>query len=121
MKIKTGRERRIRRHLRVRKRVTGTSQRPRLCVFRSAKHIYAQVVDDASGRTLISASDLDTELRAERDGKQKIAIAKVVGQVVGRRARDAGVTQVVFDRGGFQYHGRVKALADSAREAGLEF
>lgn len=121
MKVKTGRERRIRRHLRVRKRVTGTSQRPRLSVFRSAKHIYAQVVDDTTGRTLISASDLDTELRAERDGKQKIDIAKVVGQAVGRRARDAGVTQVVFDRGGFQYHGRVKALADSAREAGLEF
>lgn len=121
MRVKTARAKRTRRHLRVRKRVHGTSQRPRLSVFRSLTHIYAQVVDDSLGRTIVAASDLDADLRAERDGKPKAEIAKLVGRSVGQRALAAGVTQVVFDRGGFQYHGRVKALAESAREAGLRF
>lgn len=121
MKAKTPRAKRIRRHLRVRKRVNGTAERPRLSVFRSSSHIYAQVVDDSSGRTLVAASDIDPGLRSARDGKQKTEIAKLVGAAIGERARAAGVKRVVFDRGGFQYHGRVKALAESAREAGLEF
>lgn len=121
MEAKTPRAKRIRRHLRVRKRVHGTPERPRLSVFRSLTHIYAQVIDDTSGRTLAAASDLDPDLRAVRDGKHKTELATAVGEVVGQRAIAAGVKKVVFDRGGFQYHGRVKALADSARKAGLEF
>jgi large subunit ribosomal protein L18 len=101
--------------------VNGTSERPRLSVFRSSSHIYAQVVDDTLGRTLVAASDLDATVRPLRAGKQKLDVAKIVGRTIGERASTAGVTKVVFDRGGFQYHGRVKALADSAREAGLEF
>src|SRR6202034_668213 len=108
---------RIRRHLRVRKRVTGDAARPRLVVNRSAKHIFVQVVDDTLGRTLASASTLDASVKsAEGD---KTAKAKLVGALVAERAREAGVTAVVFDRGGYQYHGRVAALADTAREAGL--
>jgi large subunit ribosomal protein L18 len=118
---KTPRAQRIRRHLRVRKRVSGTTERPRLSVFRSSSHIYAQVVDDTTGRTLAAASDVDPELRPQRAGKPKTEVAKLVGAKLGSRASAAGVTQVVFDRGGFQYHGRVKALADSARETGLRF
>ena len=121
MKAKTPRAKRIRRHLRVRKRVNGTTGRPRLSVFRSLVHIYAQVVDDTTGRTLAAASDLDAGLREHRDGKPKTDIAKLVGQAIGERAKAAGVNQVVFDRGGFRYHGRVKALAESARAAGLQF
>jgi large subunit ribosomal protein L18 len=121
MEAKTPRAKRIRRHLRVRRRVQGTPERPRLSVFRSSVHIYAQVVDDTVGRTLVAASDLDPALRSQRDGLKKTDLAKQVGQAIGQRALAAGVTKVVFDRGGFQYHGRVKALADSAREAGLEF
>jgi large subunit ribosomal protein L18 len=121
MKARTARARRVRRHLRVRKRVDGSEQRPRLSVFRSAQHIYAQLIDDSHGKTLVAASDLDAELRSARDGKQKTEIAKLVGQAIGRRAIEAGIRQVVFDRGGFRYHGRVKALADSARESGLQF
>jgi large subunit ribosomal protein L18 len=121
MKAKTPRAKRVRRHLRVRKRVTGTPQRPRLSVFRSLTHIYAQVVDDSSGRTLVAASDIDPGVRPQRAGKPKTEVAKAVGKAIGERATAAGLTRVVFDRGGFQYHGRVKALADSAREAGLEF
>jgi large subunit ribosomal protein L18 len=108
---------RVRRHLRVRKKVAGTTARPRLVVNRSARHIFVQVVDDTVGRTLVSASTLDESIRsAEGD---KTAKAKLVGALVAERARDAGITAVVFDRGGYQYHGRVAALADSAREAGL--
>jgi large subunit ribosomal protein L18 len=108
---------RIRRHLRVRKKVTGTALRPRLVVNRSARHIFVQVVDDTLGRTLVSASTLDETVRsAEGD---KTAKAKLVGELVAERAKNAGITAVVFDRGGYQYHGRVAALADSAREAGL--
>jgi large subunit ribosomal protein L18 len=108
---------RIRRHLRVRKKVTGDAVRPRLVVNRSAKHIFVQVVDDTLGRTLVSASTLDESIRsAEGD---KTAKAKLVGALVAERAKTAGISAVVFDRGGYQYHGRVAALADSAREAGL--
>jgi large subunit ribosomal protein L18 len=121
MKTKTPRAKRIRRHLRVRKRVNGTTERPRLSVFRSLSHIYAQVVDDVTGRTLVAASDIDPSLRGQRSGQAKTAMAKVVGKAIGERATAAGISKVVFDRGGFQYHGRVKALAESAREAGLEF
>ena len=110
---------RTRRHLRVRKRVNGTTARPRLVVFRSARHIYAQVVDDATGRTLVSASTLDEGVRgAEGDKKARAA---AVGRLVAERATAAGVDAVVFDRGGYLYHGRIKALADAAREGGLNF
>jgi large subunit ribosomal protein L18 len=108
---------RIRRHLRVRKNVSGDSARPRLVVNRSAKHIFVQLVDDTVGRTLASASTLDTSIKSA-DG-DKTAKAKLVGTLIAERARDAGIAAVVFDRGGYQYHGRVAALADSAREAGL--
>ncbi len=110
---------RNRRHLRIRKRVMGTPERPRLAVFRSLSHIYAQVIDDVAGTTLAAASDLEADLR-KADGK-KAEVAKQVGTLVAQRAKDAGISQVVFDRGGFIYHGRIKALADGAREAGLSF
>jgi large subunit ribosomal protein L18 len=105
----------------VRTRVEGTPQRPRLCVFRSLKNIYAQIVDDRLGRTLVSASSLDTETRKLTKGGSNIAAAKIVGKAIAERAIAAGVSQVVFDRGGYKYHGRVKTLADAAREAGLKF
>jgi len=108
---------RVRRHLRVRKKVTGSTERPRLVVNRSARHIFAQIVDDTVGRTLASASTLDADIRtAEGD---KTAKAKLVGALLAERAKSAGVSAVVFDRGGYKYHGRVAAIADSAREAGL--
>ena len=109
------------RHLRVRKHIYGTVERPRLNVFRSDKHIYAQVIDDNAGHTLAAASDVDADLRAQAGGVTKTDRAKMVGQLIAQRALDAGIKQVVFDRGGFRYHGRVKALADAAREGGLEF
>ncbi len=114
-------EHRQRVHRRVRTRVEGTGQRPRLCVFRSLNNIYAQLVDDRLGRTLASASSLDKETRKLTKGGGNIAAAKVVGKVIAERAIAAGVSQVVFDRGGYKYHGRVKSLADAAREAGLKF
>jgi large subunit ribosomal protein L18 len=120
-KVKTPREARIRRHRRVRKKVFGTPERPRLAVFRSLKHIYAQVIDDTRGHTLVSASDLEPALRAQRDGKRKTEVAALVGEALARRALEKGITKVVFDRGGFKYHGRVKALAEAARRAGLQF
>jgi len=112
------REQRLRRHARVRKTISGTAQRPPLAVFRSARHISAQVIDDASGRTLAAASTVERGLRASRGGN--VTAASVVGRLVAERARDAGISRVVFDRGGYRYHGRVAALADAAREAGLE-
>jgi large subunit ribosomal protein L18 len=105
----------------MRKRISGTPERPRLCVHRSTRHIRAQVVDDASGRTIVSASSLDKEVRAQIKGGGNIAASKVVGKMVAERARAKGVEKVVFDRGGYQYHGRVQALAEAAREAGLNF
>jgi large subunit ribosomal protein L18 len=110
---------RRKRHERIRLRVNGTAGRPRLAVFRSLNHIYAQVIDDASGKTLASASSIEAELRSAE--RTKTDAAKVVGRLVAERATAAGVGQVVFDRAGFRYHGRIRSLADAAREAGLEF
>ncbi|WP_029421864.1 50S ribosomal protein L18 [Alicyclobacillus macrosporangiidus] len=112
---------RKRRHLRVRKRIEGTPARPRLNVYRSNKHIYAQVIDDEHGHTLASASTLDKELRGEVENGATVEAARKVGELVAKRALEKGVKSVVFDRGGYLYHGRVQALADAAREAGLEF
>lgn len=112
---------RQRRHRRVRARIAGTPERPRLNVFRSLGNIYAQVIDDVAGQTLASASTIDRELRGQLEGKSKTDAAKLVGELVAQRAQAAGIKQVVFDRGGYRYHGRVKALADGARAAGLEF
>ncbi len=112
---------RLRRHLRVRKKVRGTAQRPRLAVYRSLGHIYAQVIDDDAGHTLAAASDLEATIRSQVNGKRKTEVAKLVGELVAQRARERGLGQVIFDRGGYRFHGRVKALADSAREAGLTF
>jgi len=116
---KTGDGRRRRRHLRVRKKVQGTPERPRLVVFRSSKHIYAQVVDDTRGLTLVGASDRSTGIAVEGTGK--VARSVALGKLIAARAKERGITRVVFDRGGFQYHGRVKAVADGARNGGLEF
>ncbi len=111
---------RARRHYRVRKKVAGTGERPRLAVFRSNKHISAQVIDDRTGRTLAAASTVEKDLR-QKGGTGNKSAATTVGRMVAERAKAAGVSQVVFDRGGFLYHGRVAAVADAAREAGLEF
>ena len=108
-------------HERVRMTVSGTAERPRLCVYRSLDHIYAQVIDDRAGKTLVSASSADKDTKKNLKGGGNVAAAKVVGKAVAERAKAAGVSKVVFDRGGYKYHGRVKALADAAREAGLQF
>ncbi|MGH2403415.1 MAG: 50S ribosomal protein L18 [bacterium] len=118
-KIKTQAHRRARRHLRVRKRVHGTAARPRLVVFRSSKHIYAQVVDDDRGVTLVGASDRTEGIQVEGAGKTARSFA--LGQLIAAKAKQQGIAQVVFDRGGYQYHGRVKAVADGARKGGLAF
>ncbi len=112
---------RYRRHLRVRAKVHGTDSKPRLSVFRSLNHIYAQIIDDASGRTLASASSLESEVKDISDSKKKTEEAGIVGSVFARRALAAGIKKVVFDRGGYKYHGRVKALAEAARKEGLQF
>src|SRR5687767_6336677 len=112
---------RKRRQVRVRARTHGTSARPRLNVFRSLENIFVQVIDDDKGHTLVSASTIDTEIAPQIEGKSKMDAARVVGKVLGERAKNAGISKVVFDRAGFMYHGRVAALADGAREAGLEF
>jgi large subunit ribosomal protein L18 len=116
---------RVRRHRRVRKKVRGSAERPRLCVFRSLRGIYAQIVDDdaeqGKGRTLAAAGSRDSGLLAEGVSRRDAAAARAVGRAIGERAKAAGITKVVFDRGGYIYHGRVKALAEGAREAGLEF
>ena len=112
---------RVRRHERVRKHVSGNPQRPRLNVFRSLAEIYAQVIDDESGLTLASASSIDHELQAKMSGLKKSEQARLVGQTVAERAKAKGIIKVVFDRGGYQYTGRVKALADGARQGGLDF
>lgn len=121
MAEKSRNEARLRRHARVRKTLAGTAARPRLNVFRSLTEIYAQIIDDQAGRTLVSASSVDRELRAEMKGKNKTEQARLVGAAVARRAKSKGIEAVVFDRGGFRYTGRVKALADGAREGGLRF
>jgi large subunit ribosomal protein L18 len=112
---------RQKRHLRIRRRVSGTADRPRLSVFRSLKHMYAQVIDDVRGHTLAAASSLDPALREALTGTRKSDEAARVGKLVAERAKEAGITQVVFDRGGYLYHGRVQKLADAAREGGLVF
>lgn len=112
---------RIRRHARVRKNLAGTPERPRLNVYRSITEIYVQVIDDQSGHTLVAASSVDGELRQKMNGLSKTEQAKLVGQTVADRAKSKGITSVVFDRGGFRYMGRVKALAEGARENGLQF
>jgi large subunit ribosomal protein L18 len=116
---KTARAARVRRHVRVRKTVSGTPARPRLAVFRSLTHIYAQVIDDEAGRTLAAASSVEKALKDTKGNKSEHA--KAVGSAIAKKALEAGVTQVVFDRGGNRYHGRVKALAEAAREGGLQF
>jgi large subunit ribosomal protein L18 len=119
MSIREKRQARLRRHTRVRKRVNGTPERPRLSVFRSSRHIYAQVIDDVAGRTIAAASTLEPDQIEGNRGN--VGAARYVGGVLATRARERGVTRVVFDRGGFHYHGRVRALAEAAREHGLEF
>lgn len=118
---KTRSEARYRRHIRVRTRLSGTPERPRLNVYRSLSEIYAQIIDDESGHTLVAASSIDRELRADMEGKKKTEQAHLVGKLIAKRAKARGIEQVVFDRGGFRYIGRVKALADGAREGGLDF
>ena len=118
---KTGRARRVTRHVRVRRRVSGSTERPRLSVFRSLNHVYAQIIDDTRGVTLAAASSLDPEIREQRDGKPKSQVSTLVGELIAQRAKDKGVSSVVFDRGGHKFHGRTKALADAAREGGLVF
>lgn len=109
------------RHLRIRKSIVGTPERPRLNVFRSSKHMYAQLIDDVSGLTIVSASTLDNELKDKVKNGGSVEAAKLVGDLVAKRAVEKGYSSIVFDRGGYLYHGRIKALADSAREAGLQF
>ncbi len=121
MRKDTPQSARIRRHDRLRKRVAGTAERPRLCVFRSLSHIYAQVIDDRAGRTLVAASDVEKDVLGKASGKKKTDVANLVGGLVAQRAKQAGITQVVFDRGGYPFHGRIKALAEAAREGGLKF
>lgn len=111
---------RKRRHLRVRARVSGTAERPRLNVFRSSAHTYAQLIDDTEGHTLAAASSLESDVRERADGTTKTERAKAVGLMIGERAKEAGIETAVFDRGGYRYHGRVQAVADGAREAGLK-
>lgn len=112
---------RLKRHLRVRKKIQGTAERPRLNVYRSAKHIYAQIIDDVAGVTLASASTVDKELSKEIGNGGNVESARKVGELIAKRGKEKGVKNVVFDRGGYLYHGRIQALADAAREAGLEF
>ncbi len=121
-KLDLKRDARLKRKKRIRKKIIGTAQRPRLCVFRSAKHIYAQVIDDTTGCTLASAGSVEKQIKdLLADVEGKTAKAKLVGKTIGERALAKGVKKVVFDRSGFQYHGRVKAISDGAREAGLTF
>ena len=120
-KDKNARKLRLARHLRVRKRVSGSLQRPRLCVFRSLRHIYAQVIDDAKGSTLVYASSLETSGKEDSPSTPKLEVAAAVGKLVAERALASGITRVVFDRGGYKFHGRVKALAQASREEGLKF
>lgn len=121
IKSKDTRKGRAKRRARIRGKIHGMPERPRLVVYRSLNHIYAQLVDDTKGHTLVAASTLDAELRPKVDGSKKGAQAELVGELVAKRAVEKGITKVVFDRGGYLYHGRIKALADGARKAGLVF
>lgn len=120
-RTKTPNAARKRRHVRVRRRVSGTPERPRLAVYRSLNHVYAQIIDDSAGHTLVSATDLEAPLRSARNGKKKSEVAQMVGEALAKKAKEKGIEAVVFDRGGFRYHGRVKALAEGARKGGLSF
>ncbi|MDW8188052.1 MAG: 50S ribosomal protein L18 [Dictyoglomus sp.] len=121
MEKESRKEKRKIRHLRIRKKIFGTPERPRLAVFKSLRYIYAQIIDDTKGHTLVSASSLEKELKSQLKSTDNIEAAKLVGKVIAKRALEKGIKKVVFDRGGFLYHGRIKALADSARAEGLEF
>ena len=112
---------RVKRHYRIRNKINGTAQQPRLAVFRSNKHIYAQIIDDAAQNTLVSASTMEAELASKVEYTSTVEAAKAVGEAIAKKALDKGITEVVFDRGGFVYHGKIQALADAAREAGLQF
>ena len=112
---------RARRHLRVRRKISGTQERPRLCVYRSNKNIYVQIIDDVAGKTLVSASTLQKDVKAELENTDDVKAAAYLGKVIAERAKAKGIDEVVFDRGGFIYQGKIKALADAAREAGLNF
>ena len=120
-KFRTNKGRRVMRHIRVRRKISGAPDRPRLSVYRSLNHVYAQLIDDTQGVTIASASSLEKAVREQRDGKAKTAVAEIVGELIGQRAKEKGVSRVVFDRGGYRFHGRVKALADAARKEGLAF
>ena len=120
-KLKGNKSRRVMRHRRVRKNLKGTQERPRLAVFRSLNHVYAQVIDDTQGSTIAAASSLDTEVKGQASGKGKTEVSGLVGKLVAQRAGEKGVKSVVFDRGGYQFHGRIAALASAAREEGLVF
>ncbi|MBM3933667.1 MAG: 50S ribosomal protein L18 [SAR202 cluster bacterium] len=113
--------RRVARHQRVRRKVKGTADRPRLAVFRSLNHIYAQVIDDTKGVTLAAASSMEGDVKSKADGQKKVKVSEMVGKLVAVRAKAQGVSAVVFDRGGYLYHGRIKAVADAARKGGLSF
>jgi large subunit ribosomal protein L18 len=118
----TPRAARVRRHIRIRAGLAGTPERPRLAVFRSLNHIYAQVIDDAAGHTLVAASDMDKDVRAAvKTGSKKSEVAQAVGEALAKKVKDKGIGTVVFDRGGFRYHGRVRALAEAVRKGGIEF
>lgn len=112
---------RVKKHMKVRNRLSGTAERPRLAVFRSNNHMYAQIIDDTVGNTLVSASTLQKDVKAELEKTNNVEAAAKLGEVIAKKALDKGITNVVFDRGGFIYQGKIKALADAAREAGLEF
>ena len=112
---------RAKKHMKIRNRFSGTAERPRLAVFRSNNHMYAQIIDDTVGNTLVSASTLEKEIKAELNKTNDVEAAAYLGKVIAKRAMDKGISEVVFDRGGFLYHGKIEALADAAREAGLEF
>ncbi|MBQ6393208.1 MAG: 50S ribosomal protein L18 [Eubacterium sp.] len=118
---KSRKEVRVKKHMRLRNRISGTASTPRLAVFRSNNHMYAQIIDDVAQRTLVSASTTQAEVKEDLEKTNDVAAAAKVGTVIAKRALEAGITEVVFDRGGFIYHGKVKALADAAREAGLNF
>jgi large subunit ribosomal protein L18 len=121
MTKKSKNEMRLRRHRRVRNKISGTAERPRMNIFRSLNHIYVQLIDDQAGRTIIAVSTLDEEVKPQLGGLKKTDQARVVGTAVAARAKEQGVNEVVFDRGGYKYHGRVQSLAEAAREAGLKF
>ena len=118
---KSRKEVRVKKHMRIRNRFSGTAERPRLAVFRSNNHMYAQIIDDTVGNTLVSACTLEKEIKAELKKTNNVEAAAYLGTVIGKRAVEKGISQVVFDRGGFIYHGKIAALAEAAREAGLEF